>query len=134
VIPPPAFKAGGRTGGLRGLDALYAIDTTKNDQVTRWLKYLTDYDRLYEFTTKIGRPVLNEKVMNNPEIQKNAIAKVSAIALQGGIDQTDFFRTTVFWVSPLSDISVQVDTGRITPRQAAENMIDAIDALYAEAN
>ena len=133
TVPPPAFKAGGRTGGLRGLDALYGIDTAKNDQVFRWLKYLTDYDRLYEFTAKIGRPVLNEKVMSNPEIQKNPIAKVSAAALQGGIDQTDFFRTTVFWVSPLSDISVQVDTGKATPQQAAENMINAINALYAEA-
>jgi multiple sugar transport system substrate-binding protein len=133
VVPPPAFKAGGRTGGLRGLDALYGIDTDKNDQVFRWLKYLTDYDRLYEFVTRIGRPVLNEKVMSSPEVQKNPIAKVSAAALQGGIDQTDFFRTTVFWVSPLSDISVQVETERSTPGQAAENMINTINALYAEA-
>jgi multiple sugar transport system substrate-binding protein len=134
TVPPPAFKAGGRTGGLRGLDALYGINTAKNDQVFRWLKYLTDYDRLYEFTVKIGRPVLNEKVMSNPEIQENPIARVSAAALQGGIDQTDFFRTTVFWVSPLSDISVQVDTGQVTPRQGAENMINTINALYTEAN
>jgi multiple sugar transport system substrate-binding protein len=133
TVPPPAFKAGGRTGGLRGLDALYGIDTAKNDQVFRWLKYLTDYDRLYEFATKIGRPVLNEKVMSSPDVQKNPAAKTSAAALRGGIDQTDFFKTTVFWVSPLSEISVQVETGKATPKQAAENMINTINALYAEA-
>jgi multiple sugar transport system substrate-binding protein len=133
IVPPPAFKAGGRTGGLRGLDALYAVDTVKNDQVCRWLKYLTDYDRLYEFVTKIGRPVLNEKVMNSPDVQNNPVAKVSAVALQGGIDQTDFFRTRVFWINPITDISMQVVSGQATPQQAANNMINAINALYAEA-
>ncbi|MDR1468231.1 MAG: extracellular solute-binding protein [Spirochaetaceae bacterium] len=133
IVPPPAFKNGGHTGGLRGLDALYAVNTAKKDQVTRWLKYITDYDRLYEFVTKLGRPVLNEKVMSAPELQDNPVAKASALGLLGGIDQTDFFRTTVFWVSPIADVSTQLLAGQLTAQQAAEQMIAKVNALYAEA-
>jgi multiple sugar transport system substrate-binding protein len=133
IVPIPAFKAGGRTGGLRGIDGLYGVNGNKNDAVFRWLKYMTGYERMLEYLLKMGRPVLNERVMTSPEVAKNPRIAVNAVALKGGIDQTDFFRTTAFWPSPIGDISALVDSGRLTPQQAAEEMIKRINALYAEA-
>jgi multiple sugar transport system substrate-binding protein len=135
IVPIPAFKAGGRTGGLRGLDACYGIDNgdkAKNDAMARWLLFMTAKDQLLEYAVKMGRPALRTDVMNDPGVQKEEVGRVSAKAILGGIDQTDFFRTTVFWPQPIGDISVRVASGEISPQQGADLMIQEINARYAE--
>jgi multiple sugar transport system substrate-binding protein len=135
IVPVPALHKGGRTGGLRGWDAIYGVKTgdgTKDSAVARWLKYLTDYERQKEFTSYVGRPVLRSDVMDDPSVQTLPVCKVSAVAQKGGVNQMDFFRSNVFWSSTVADVAVQVDNGSLTPQEAAEEMVQAINDLYAE--
>jgi multiple sugar transport system substrate-binding protein len=135
IVPVPALYKGGRNGGLRGWDAIYGHDTgdeAKNELVALWLKYITDYERQKEFTSYVGRPVLRNDVMSDPSVQQLEVCKVSAKAQLGGINQMDFFRSNVFWSSTTGDMAVQVNNGKLAPRQAAEQMVDAINNLYAE--
>jgi multiple sugar transport system substrate-binding protein len=135
IIPVPSLHEGQRNGGLRGWDAIYGHDSgdaKKNELVAAWLKYLTDYERQKEFTSYVGRPVLRNDVMDDPSVQQLEVCRVSAKAQLGGINQMDFFRSNVFWTSTIADVAVQVNDGTLTPQQAADEMIEAINGLLAE--
>ena len=137
IVAVPALVEGEKTGGMRGWDAVYAVDSGdegRNAAIARWLMYITSYEQQKEFTSYIGRPVLRNDVMNDPETQTLPVAKVSATAQLGGIKQMDFFQSTVFWSSVVGDISEEVAQGGLSPEDAANKTIDAINALYAEAD
>ena len=135
IIPVPSLHEGQRNGGMRGWDAVYGRDTgdeERNELIAGWLKYITDFERQKEFTTYVGRPVLRDDVMNDSAVQENALARISAEAQHGGMNQMDFFRSTVFWPSPIADVSMLMYTQNLSSQEAAETMIEEINALYAE--
>ncbi len=136
IVALPAFTEGGKNGGMKGWDAVYAIDSgdeARNELIAKWLIYITSYEQQKEFTSYVGRPVLRSDVMNDPETQTLPVAKVSATAQLGGIKQMDFFKSSVFWPSVIADISEEVAQGTLSPEDASTKMVGAINALYAEA-
>jgi multiple sugar transport system substrate-binding protein len=136
IVPVPAMVEGGKTGGMKGWDAVYAIDSgdaTKNELIADWLMYITDYAQQKEWTSHVGRPVLRQDVMDDPDTQTLEVAAVSAVAQLGGMKQMDFFQSNVFWPSTISGISEEVAQGTVTPEDACTEMVDAINAMYVEA-
>lgn len=136
IMPVPALVKGDKNGGMKGWDAVYAIDSgdaTKNELIAEWLMYITDYAQQKAWTSYVGRPVLRADVMNDPETQTLEVASVSAVAQMGGIQQMNFFHSNVFWSSSIADISEEVAQGTLTPEDASVKMVDAINAMYVEA-
>ncbi len=136
IMPVPALEEGGKNGGMKGWDAVYAVDSgdaTRNELVAEWLMYITNYTNQKEWTSYVGRPVLREDVMSDPDTQTLEVAAVSAVAQLGGMKQMDFFHSNVFWPSAISGISEEVAQGTLSPEDACVKMVDAINAMYVEA-
>jgi multiple sugar transport system substrate-binding protein len=132
IVPLPALKAGGRTGGVRGADAVYGVNGSHNDLVWKWLRYITDYNQLYEFAAALGRPVYNDKVNNAPELQNNIVMKASAPGMNNNPDAAIYFKSGVTWPFAVADPTNDMDAGRLTPQQAAEETIKKINELIEE--
>ena len=136
IVPVPALVEGEKTGGMRGWDAVYGIDSgdpVKNELIANWLFYITDYAQQKTWVSYVGRPVLRQDVMSDPETQTLEVAAVSGVAQLGGITQMDFFRSNVFWPSVIADISEEVRLGSLTPEEAAVKMVDEINTRYIDA-
>ena len=136
IVPVPALVEGGKTGGMRGWDAVYGVDSgdpVKNELIANWLFYITDYAQQKTWVSYVGRPVLRQDVMSDPDTQTLEVAAVSGVAQLGGITQMDFFRSNVFWPSVIADISEDVRLGNLTPEEAAVKMVDEINTRYIDA-
>ena len=132
----PAYEEGGWTGGCEGQDWMYGVDSGdegRNDAIRRWLKKMGDYETQKEFTGVIGRSTLREDVMHDPEALELDVAKKLSQGLECGMYQMDFGHSSVFWVSAITDVAPLVTSGELTPEEAAQKYVDAINALYAEA-
>ena len=80
----------------------------------------------------IGRSVLREDVMDDPETQKTEMLALLSKGLKCGMNQMDFGHSSVFWTSAIGDIVPGVANGSTTPEDGAQQFIDAINGLYAE--
>lgn len=133
LIPP--YEAGGRTGGLQGWDLMYGTksgDDKKDAAILRWLKYMGEEEQQTQWAAEIGRPVLREDSMNQPEVQANPMLKISAIGLNGGMKQMDFGKSTVFWPSALRDVAPKAASGEYSSEEAANAFIEAINDIIAD--
>ncbi|MEN5072361.1 extracellular solute-binding protein [Isoptericola cucumis] len=136
IVPVPANEAGGWTGGLQGWDYFYGVrseDATRNRLVAAWLKKIGSYDAQKAWTLRTSRPTLREDVMEDPEvIASSEMAEVSSKALRAGMLQMDFMHSSVFWPSAMTDPVAGLGRGT-TPAEAAEQTVEGINDLYAEA-
>lgn len=135
VLVPP-YEAGGYTGGEVGWDMMYGIksdDPEKDALVTKWLKKMGEYESQKAWTMNVGRSTLRQDVMDDEEVTGNTMmARVTSPGLKCGLIPLDFMSNTVFWPSANGDVITRVGTGEITPEEAAEEFINALNALYAE--
>ncbi|MCL2162838.1 MAG: ABC transporter substrate-binding protein [Oscillospiraceae bacterium] len=135
VLPMPALVEGGRFGGSHGVECVFGVennDAELNDLVARWLFYITDYEQGKQYTSMIGRPMMRNDIMDDPEVTQHIVAKASALGLPGSVPQMPFFRSTVFWSSKFADASMMVYEGK-SPTEAAEWMVDEINSMLADA-
>ena len=134
LIPP--YEENGWTGGLQGWDFMYGInsgDEERNEAVRGWLKKLGSYEVQQKWAQVIGRSVLREDVMDDPETQKTEMLALLSKGLKCGMNQMDFGHSSVFWTSAIGDVAPGVANGSTTPEDGAQQFIDAINGLYAEA-
>lgn len=134
LIPP--YEEGGWTGGLQGWDYMYGVNTGdegRNEAVLGWLKKMGSYEVQQKFAQVIGRSVLREDVMDDPETQQTEMLAILAQGLKCGMNQMDFGHSSVFWTSAIGDVAPAVANGSITPEEGAQQFIDGINGLYAEA-
>lgn len=135
VVLVPAYEEGGWTGGLQGWDFMYGVasdDAEKDALVTAWLKKLGEFESEKAWTKYVGRSTLRQDVMDDPEVLETMMAQVTSEGLKKGMQQMEFVHTSVFWASPIGDISPQVASGTYTPEQGAEEFIKAVNAMYKE--
>lgn len=133
LVPP--YEAGGRTGGLQGWDLMYGVksgDEKTDAAVARWLKYMGTKEAETEWAVKLGRPVLREDAMAEEAVTNTMIGKVSAVGLKGGMMQMFFGKSNCFWPSVLGDIAPQVTSGDVTPEEASQMVIDAVNDMIAD--
>ena len=58
---------------------------------------------------------------------------ILADGLKCGMNQMNFGHSSVFWTSAIGDVAPAVANGSITPEEGAQQLIDGINGLYAEA-
>ncbi len=136
IIPVPGFSTEGKNGGLRGWDAIYGVDSgdkERNALIAEFMMFITNTKNQSEWVSYVGRPVLRQDAMDSEGAQSTEIGRVSAEAQKGGANQMDFFHSTVFWPTTIADISELVANGSMEPVDAANAMVDAINAMYADA-
>lgn len=134
LVPP--YEEGGWTGGLQGWDFMYGINTGddgRNDAICRWLTKMASFDVQKEFAQVIGRSVLREDAMNDPDVMQTEVLAVLSKGLQNGMMQMEFGHSNVFWTSAIADIAPYAADGSISAEEASTEFIDAINGLYAEA-
>lgn len=132
----PAYEGSEWTGGLQGWDFMYGINTGdegRNEAIRGWLKKMGSYEVQQQFAQVIGRSVLREDVMDDPETQQTEMLSILARGLKCGMNQMDFGHSSVFWTSAIGDVAPSVANGTITPEEGAEQLIEGINGLYAEA-
>lgn len=136
ILAVPGFTEDGKNGGLRGWDAIYGVDSgdkARNEMIAEFMLYITNTENQSEWVSYNGRPVLRQDAMDSEGAQATEIGRVSAEAQKGGANQMDFFHSTVFWPTTIADISELVAGGSMEPADAANAMVDAINAMYIDA-
>lgn len=134
LIPP--YEENGWTGGLQGWDFMYGVNTGdegRNEAIRGWLKKMGSFEVQQEFAKVIGRSVLREDVMEDPDTQQTKILAILQKGLKCGMNQMDFGHSSVFWTSAIGDVAPEVANGSVTPEDGAVRFIDGINGLYAEA-
>lgn len=132
----PSYEKDGWTGGLQGWDFMYGINTGdegRNEAIRGWLKKMGSFEVQQKFAQVIGRSVLREDAMDDPETQQTEMLGLLAKGLKNGMNQMDFGHSSVFWTSAIGDVAPAVATGSVTPEDGAQQFIDGINGLYAEA-
>ncbi len=132
----PSYEENGWTGGLQGWDFMYGVNTGdegRNEAILGWLKKMGSYEVQQQFAQVIGRSVLREDVMDDPETQQTEILSILAKGLSCGMNQMDFGHSSVFWTSAIGDVAPAAASGSISPEDAAAQLIEGINGLYAEA-
>ena len=115
---------------------MYGINTgdeDRNEAIRGWLKKMGSYEVQQKFAQVIGRSMLREDVMDDPETQKTEMLALLSKGLKCGMNQMDFGHSSVFWTSAIGDVAPGVANGSTTPEDGAQQFIDAINGLYAEA-
>ena len=134
LIPP--YEENGWTGGLQGWDFMYGVNTGdegRNEAIRGWLKKMGSFEVQQEFAKVIGRSVLREDAMDDPDTQQTEMLSILADGLKCGMNQMNFGHSSVFWPSAIGDVAPAVANGSITPEEGAQQLIDGINGLYAEA-
>jgi len=135
LVPP--YEVGGWTGGLQGWDFMYGVtskDEARNQLVGAFMKKMGSYNEQKDWMLRIGRSTLRADVMNDPAVVSSSpIAQISSAGLQKGMMQMDFGHSTVFWPSAMTDSVAKLGRGEISPADCAQQFVDAINAMYAEA-
>ena len=132
----PSYDENGYTGGLQGWDFMYGVNTGdegRNEAIRGWLKKMGSFEVQQKFAQVIGRSMLRQDAMDAPETQQTEMLTILAKGLKCGMNQMDFGHSSVFWTSAIADVAPSVANGSITPEQAAEQFIEGINGLYAEA-
>lgn len=134
LVPP--YEEGGWTGGLQGWDFMYGVNTGdegRNEAIRGWLKKMGSYEVQQEWAQVIGRSVLREDVMDDPKTQQTEILALLAKGLKCGMNQMDFGHSSVFWTSAIGDVAPAAAEGSLSSEEAAQQFIDGVNGLYAEA-
>lgn len=130
------YEENGWTGGLQGWDFMYGVNTGdegRNEAIRGWLKKMGSFEVQQEFAKVIGRSVLREDAMDDPDTQQTEMLAILADGLKCGMNQMNFGHSSVFWTSAIGDVAPAVANGSITPGEGAQQLIDGINGLYAEA-
>ena len=134
LVPP--FEEGGRTGGVQGWDYMYGFatgDANRDAAIARFLTHLATKETQDIWLQIVGRTVLRQDVMDNPDNWQVASTSVQAAGLLGGKIQMPFCKTSVRWFAPASDLVNPVWNGEMTPQEASEEFVRKLNGILAEA-
>ncbi len=131
VVEIPGQTADAK-GSIRGGEFSGMTSLKQKDQAWKFIQFISDYPQEAKWAATIGRLMANDKVLQQPDVQKNTLVQVTGKAYNNSIDEARMMQKNVTgWSQPEIDYGSQVDTGKSTPADAAPKMIDAINKLLA---
>lgn len=119
-------------GGTNGGEWIGVTNGPRSEAAFKWAAFLADAPQTKRFAAILGRTVLNDVAMADPEVQKNALNVLTAKATNYGFADAAYF---TFWPldarTPFKDGAAAVWAGE-EPAQAAQAAIDALNQILAE--
>ncbi len=128
VLVPGATES--QFGGTNGGEWIGVTKGPRSEAAFQWAAFLADSAQTSRFAA-LGRTVLNDTAMANPEVQKNALNVLTAKATSYGFADSAYF---TFWPldarTPFKDAAAAVWGGE-DPAVAAQNAIDELNQILA---
>jgi multiple sugar transport system substrate-binding protein len=117
-------------GGTNGGEWIGVTKGPRSEAAFKWAAFLADSAQTARFAA-LGRTVLNDVAMADPEVQKNDLNVLTAKATNYGFADAAYF---TFWPldarTPFKDAAAAVWGGE-DPAKAAMDAIEALDAILA---
>ena len=112
-------------GSVKGGEFTGVMPTKNVEQAFKWATYVSDWPQETRWTAKIGRIMANDKALAQPDAKANWLAQVTYEAYKYAMSEGAFMKKIATgWSQPEIDYGTQVDTGVLTPVDAAKKMID----------
>jgi multiple sugar transport system substrate-binding protein len=119
-------------GTIRGGEFTGMCPTKNIDANWKWVSFLSDYPQEAKFASGIGRLMANDKALAQPEVQANYLVQLTGKAFNTAVDEALFMKKVASgWTQPEIDYGNQVDTGAMSPSEAAEKMIADMNSILA---
>ena len=119
-------------GSIRGGEFTGMTSLKQKDQSWKFIQFISDYPQEAKWAATIGRLMANDKALQQPDAMKNALVQVTGKAFNNAVDEALFMqKTATGYGQPEIDFGTQVDTGKMTPAEAAPQMITAINKILA---
>jgi multiple sugar transport system substrate-binding protein len=131
VVEIPGMDANSK-GSIRGGEFTGMTSLKQKDQSWKFIQFISDYPQEAKWAATIGRLMANDKALQQPDAMKNALVQVTGKAFNNAVDEALFMqKTATGYGQPEIDFGTQVDTGKVTPADAAPKMIDAINKILS---
>jgi multiple sugar transport system substrate-binding protein len=131
VVEIPGMDANTK-GTIRGGEFTGMTSLKQKDETWKFIQYISDYPQEAKWAATIGRLMANDKALAQPDVMKNALVQVTGKAFNTGMDEARFMqKTATGYGQPEVDFGSQVDTGKLTPAEAAPKLIDAINKILS---
>jgi len=118
--------------GTYGGEWIATFKGPRSDAAFKWAAFLADAPQAKRMGTVLGRTVLNNVAMADPEVQKNALAMLGDKATKYVFQDAVWFQ---FWPlearQPFTDAIQSVKAGKADAATAAQACIDALNKVLA---
>ena len=118
--------------GTYGGEWIGASTGPRAEAAFKWASFLADAPQAKRMATVLGRTVLNNTVMADPEVQKNALAMLGDAATKHVFQDAVWFK---YWPLearvPFNDAIQSVKAGKATPVEAAKKTIDDLNKVLS---
>ena len=126
-------QTGNDFGGVRGGEFTPIMPGSNVEKAWAWARYLSDAPQTARFAAELGRFLTNDKALEDPDVQKNALVQLTAKAFQTAVDEGPFMlKVSANWSQPETDYGTLVDDGSMSPTDAADQMIAEMNEILAE--
>ena len=121
-------------GGLHGVEALSMSSNTENPEAAwKWIRYITDTERLCQFAGEMGRFVMSPEALACQGAQEHKLLTITADAYDQMMEyQPHFINLPANYWQPMIDYGVMVQQGLMEPEEAANAIVDEMNAMLAE--
>jgi multiple sugar transport system substrate-binding protein len=120
-------------GGTNGGEWIGVTKGPRSEAAFKWAAFLADSAQTQRFAAQLGRTVLNDVAMTDPEVQKNDLNVLTAKATNYGFADAAYF---TFWPldarTPFKDAAEAVWGGQ-DPASAAQAAIESLNLILADA-
>jgi multiple sugar transport system substrate-binding protein len=127
-----AGQSADQKGTIRGGEFIGSTSLKNKDASWKWVSFFADYPQAAAWAAGIGRLVANDKALAQPEVKSNWLVQLTGKAYNNAIDESLMMKPVATgFGQPESDYGSKVDTGAITPAEAAPKMIDEINKILS---
>ena len=131
IYPGPTSDS---IGGLHGVEALSISSNCENpDAAWKWIRYMTDTERLCQFAAEMGRFVMSKDALACEGAQAHSLLTITENAYDQMMEyQPHFINLPANYWQPMIDYGVMVQMGMMEPEEAANAIVEEMNAMLAE--
>ncbi len=119
-------------GTIRGGEFTGLCPSGNEDAAWKWASFISDYPQEAKWAAGIGRLMANDKALAQPDVMDNWLVQLTGAAFNTAVDETLFMKKVATgFGQPEVDYGSLVDTGAMSPADAAAEMIPAINEILA---
>jgi len=119
-------------GSVKGGEFTCVMPTKNVEAAWKWASYCCDFNQEKRFAVNLGRFMANDKVLADPEVQKNWLVILTGKSFQEAMLEGPLMKKVAAgWSQPEIDYGNAVDQGTMTPQEAAEKLITEMNKILS---
>jgi len=120
-------------GSVKGGEFTCVMPTDNVEAAWKWASFACDFNQEKRFAVNLGRFMANDKVVADPEVQKNWLVALTGKCFNSAMLEGPLMKKVATgWSQPEIDNGAAVDQGSMTAKEAAEKLIADMNQILSE--